>query len=676
VTVGTMAVVVSLDDPAAEDPQRAGAKAAALARALRAGLPVLPGFVITTGADAPPRELVDAARDHWETLTAHDSRPLVVRSSSPIEDAADSSMAGRFTTVVGVSGWDEFANAVELVLESALEVARDDGLADAGASMAVLVQPLVEPKAAGVLFGVDPVTGRPDRRVVAAVSGLPERLVSGEAVGARYELDPRGRRRGFDDGGEAVRLSRRQLRMLAALADRAAEVFGAPQDIEWAIDDRVQLSLLQSRPITTDVTGIPQGSVFGPGPVSETFPDPLCPIEEDLWVEPLRRALASLLDIVGHPANGSPLVATVGGRVALNLDILEATARAPWWAVARRIRTVRSAWRIGRLRRALPGLAEDAARAADDALAAVPPAETLTDRQLVATLARSRDALVSLHAHEMLMGMVLGGDPSHLTASSVALRVLASARAEGISDRDIPRRHPVVLALVPPQVGPHVDLPAQLALPDWTPGEDERAATLREALRMRVRWVQELGARFTWTLGERLARRGQLDDPSQVRGLDLHALEMTVRGLAVTNRQALVTCPTESPPLPMRFRLSADGTPVPATDACADHGTGAGGGRGRGVVHVGVDDVPEGAVLVVDTLDSRLAPLLGRLNGLVAETGSVLAHLAILARESSVPTVVAFPGATRQFAPGTVVTVDGATGEVLPVAGAPTKDGA
>jgi pyruvate,water dikinase len=68
--------------------------------------------------------------------------------------------------------------------------------------------------------------------------------------------------------------------------------------------------------------------------------------------------------------------------------------------------------------------------------------------------------------------------------------------------------------------------------------------------------------------------------------------------------------------------------------------------------------------LVTPTLDPSLAADLPRLAGLVAETGSVLAHLAILAREAGVPTVVGAAGATGQFRAGEQVTVDGDTGEV------------
>ncbi|HVM02474.1 MAG TPA: PEP-utilizing enzyme, partial [Acidimicrobiales bacterium] len=85
------------------------------------------------------------------------------------------------------------------------------------------------------------------------------------------------------------------------------------------------------------------------------------------------------------------------------------------------------------------------------------------------------------------------------------------------------------------------------------------------------------------------------------------------------------------------------------------------------VVHGGGDRPAPGDVLVTRTLDPGLAPVLAGLGGLVAETGSVLSHLAILARELGVPTVVGVPGALERFPPGTVVVVDGTAGEVTAV---------
>jgi pyruvate,water dikinase len=69
-------------------------------------------------------------------------------------------------------------------------------------------------------------------------------------------------------------------------------------------------------------------------------------------------------------------------------------------------------------------------------------------------------------------------------------------------------------------------------------------------------------------------------------------------------------------------------------------------------------------VLVVETLTPSLGPVLPRLSGLVSETGSVLSHLAILAREAGVPTVVGRQGAAAGLAEGTMVEVDGLTGMV------------
>ena len=79
-------------------------------------------------------------------------------------------------------------------------------------------------------------------------------------------------------------------------------------------------------------------------------------------------------------------------------------------------------------------------------------------------------------------------------------------------------------------------------------------------------------------------------------------------------------------------------------------------------------DSRPGDVLVVPTLDPALASALPGLAGLVSETGSVLSHLAILAREHGVATVVAVPDACRRWPPGTIVEVDGIAGSVREVA--------
>lgn len=118
---------VPLDQPSAALPLLAGSKAANLARAARAGLPVLPGFVIPHPASVPeahdPADALtgdlSALRHAWDALSDSGERPLVVRSSSPQEDTDESSLAGQFASVLDVRGWAGFLAAVRTVLDSA-----------------------------------------------------------------------------------------------------------------------------------------------------------------------------------------------------------------------------------------------------------------------------------------------------------------------------------------------------------------------------------------------------------------------------------------------------------------------------------------------------------------------------------------------------------------------------
>jgi pyruvate,water dikinase len=666
-------LVVDLADPAAADPGLTGGKAAALARAAAAGLPTLPGVVLTTAfCDLADRGAdVAGHRATWDAFARAGGyrTPLVARSSSVVEDTAASSMAGQFASVVGVRGYDELAEAVVTVLGSRAEAGAPDE------PIAVLVQPLLDAEVGGVLFGADPVTGRSDRRVVTAVEGSPEALVGGEAEGSRYVLDPDGKAvEETTDGGP--RLANADLRELAGLAAAVADTFGGPQDVEWARDADGTLWLLQSRPVTTEVRGTPAGPVFGPGPVAETFPEPLTELECDLWLPPLREALREAVVLAGaasrSEAEATDAVVAVRGQVAVDMR-LAGEIRTPislWQRLnpipaARRLRV---AWRVGRLRAALPVLAETLIDRVDADLEDVPPLDRLTSRQLVGLLRRSQVALRSLHAHEILMGLLTSTGHNRTTGASVALRVLAQAREDGLSDDQILRRSPIVLALVPPRVAPRAELPPEATAlnvrgdPDG--GNDN--GVRREALRLRIRWLHELTGRAAWELGERLMRSCGVDDPGLVRHLGLDDVEAIATKRAVLFPAQLAAHEhDDGEPLPAWFQLSERGRPIRTRHGAeAGGGTGAGGGVGRGPVTDDVDDPPAGSVLVTTTLTPGLAPLLPRLAGIVAESGSVLSHLAILARESGVATVVGYAGATTDLPVGTDVEVDGDAGRV------------
>ena len=679
------AQVLDLADEMATDPSISGAKAANLATAAGAGLPVLPGFVLTThGAssvtlDGPQSnggpELIAA----WDRLSGHGRTSVVVRSSSTVEDLGTTSMAGVFESVLDVNGWAEFTEAVHTVAASGREV---PGLERA--PMAILVQPMLRPRLGGVLFGADPVTSRRDRIVVAAVEGGPDRLVSGKVDGARYTLTPAGRV--VESVGALDSLARRELRALAGLAHRAANLFGGPQDIEWAIDADGVLWLLQSRAITTlgPDPATAAGALFGAGPIAETFPRALRPLEEDIWLAPLRDGVRTALELTGAASpralQRSPTVVSVGGRLAADLDLLGlAPRRRSLW---RRLdprppaRRLGAAWRVGRLRAAFPQLAEDVVDDLDEVLLAVDSLDQLDEHQLVGLIERAQPALRTAHAYEVLAG-VLGGvghsPATPTTGAGVALAALSAGRAASLSDAEIIAATPGVLALVPPRIGePPVlpDIPHRVASrTNATASEPDAVndrAIQREALRMRVRWLHELMARSAWELAGRLVDRGAIASREDIVHLRLGEVVAIVAGQAaptglIGRRHVPVV-----DELPAAFQLTNDGTPVPfVVERAAANG--AGGGRGSGRVVHAPAAAGDGDVLVVATLDPDLAPLLPRLGGLIAETGSALSHLAILAREFGVPTVVGVTDARQRFPLGSYVALDGATGDVATV---------
>ena len=109
------------------------------------------------------------------------------------------------------------------------------------------------------------------------------------------------------------------------------------------------------------------------------------------------------------------------------------------------------------------------------------------------------------------------------------------AGKDPVSDEEIMHRSPAVLALTGPRVAAATTLPAEVTSFDL--GTDYESANdngiLREALRMRVRWLQELSGRAAWALGERLAATGGLTDPESVRHMTLEDLEALITGRAL-----------------------------------------------------------------------------------------------------------------------------------------------
>jgi pyruvate,water dikinase len=258
----------------ATDASVFGGKAAQLGRAVETGLPV-PGGValawpmvdrLAAGDDVAVAELAAGC--------AAVAAPLAVRSSGIGEDSASASFAGQHESVLNV---DPVA-LVDAVLtvwrsartEAALAYRRRLGL-PAAPRVGVVVQSLVDPDVAGVLFDGNPVTGA-DELVVEAAWGLGESVVAGTVTPDLFRVSPAGevldRRPGRKEvelrpgeGGGTVRrrvppgraaalcLDDDDLGRLRRLAMRCREIFGGTQDLEWALAGG-DLWLLQRRPRT------------------------------------------------------------------------------------------------------------------------------------------------------------------------------------------------------------------------------------------------------------------------------------------------------------------------------------------------------------------------------------------------------------------------------------------
>ncbi len=218
--------VLRLDSPHAT-LERVGGKGASLARMVAAGLPVPPGFYITTDAyrryveenhlgdgilsaaaqaqvNEPatlerasaqiqsllaqgtiPGDIAEMIRQWYGELGADAS--VAVRSSATAEDLPGMSFAGQLETYLNVRGGDDVIHAVKRCWASlwtgrAIGYRERQGIRQEDVSIAVVVQQLVPAEVAGVIFTVNPVTGARDELMIDAAWGLGEAIVSGRVT--------------------------------------------------------------------------------------------------------------------------------------------------------------------------------------------------------------------------------------------------------------------------------------------------------------------------------------------------------------------------------------------------------------------------------------------------------------------------------------------------------------
>lgn len=214
-----------------------GGKAANLSTMIRAGLPVPNGFAV--GLKAFVDGKLDELAEHDIKILLKDKQLYAVRSSALAEDAKGASWAGQFETFLNTKPEDVIAKVEEChnsAKERALAYASNQDLGS-NFEVAVVVQEMVQPKYAGVLFTKDPVTGA-DQLVTEYIEGLGEDLVSGKSDPKRVMINvEQGLELDFD------------YKQLINLAEKTEKLFGMPQDIEWAWADN-KMWFVQARPIT------------------------------------------------------------------------------------------------------------------------------------------------------------------------------------------------------------------------------------------------------------------------------------------------------------------------------------------------------------------------------------------------------------------------------------------
>jgi phosphoenolpyruvate synthase/pyruvate phosphate dikinase len=301
-----MRIVHDLSELGRADLSTAGGKGANLGEMRCLGLPVPPGFVVSTRAYAEQARRWGLAERLSAHLAANEDKAaaseaaelfrsgvllpdiesaireahrrlgagrVAVRSSATAEDLVDASFAGQQETYLDVAGEDEVIASIRscwasLFSPRALHYRRAKGISHLSVEIAVVVQQMVPAEAAGVLFTVDPVQQRSDWMLLSAAPGLGEAIVAGHRRGDTYRIrrEPHGGigrpagspapqsalaivDRDLESPGRSV-LSDAELLELARLGLSLEAHFGCPQDVEFAVAAG-RVFLLQSRPITT-----------------------------------------------------------------------------------------------------------------------------------------------------------------------------------------------------------------------------------------------------------------------------------------------------------------------------------------------------------------------------------------------------------------------------------------
>jgi rifampicin phosphotransferase len=733
-------MTMALTDDRATDAQVTGRKAAMLAQLLKAGFPCVDGMVIPawihqhyqeharTGADGcVPLAHLDRALD--EITDVHRSDLLAVRSSSTVEDTSEASCAGLYTSVLDVQGHASLRDAVLKCWASAGNAAPSPREVVTGAPpMAVLVQRMLEPDAAGAAFATDPKCGDNATVFVSAVRGRADRLMQGETAADEWTVTPSAV---TCVGNSYDAITPDQAVAIAELTRRVSADLSCRAEVEWALlGDRV--TLLQARPITT----VEERTVAWPAPprgqwrrdirLGEWLPEPVTPLFAT-WFLPtvdlrFRRAQWERSGVlVPRPSyrliHGWYYHSPLGDRRSSAL--LEGMLTHPGFAcamlVSRPWPSVTSRIVVARETAALEG-------------------HSLRCRALLGTVAAGFDSMSDRAVVDFVNCVIqLVGDYlwPMLLVGGVAWRAEQALaryyRKAILPDLDEPYHGLLVDREQGEGAAPHAVStldwyrptlgevangsrlePQRVACTDSAdrleqlcrsvlsrhktdPAPFNRLLTLaRDTARLRQRYTGTLTEPWPvlrqalHRLGAALAEKGVIESLEHVHFLTYEELEAALSQRAPARRQELIehrastwarqrtlrpplTLGTAACLLPLLLHRPAAEADGPSSgDVLEGIGVSPGiaTGKARVVDHPARAEVAAGDVLVVRSLVPALAPLIARAAGVAADVGSVAAHMSVVAREYGVPTVVALHSVTHAVRDGDLITVDGTTGRV------------
>ncbi|MGB3514361.1 MAG: glycerol-3-phosphate acyltransferase [Microcoleaceae cyanobacterium] len=230
--------LTSLDERV--DTKVCGEKATRLALLKKAGFNIAEGFVL-------PAKTV--GEFYESTLQFPIKYPLIIRSSAVGEDSDNSSAAGQYQTIYPVNNQTELLDAINICHQSywqssAVAYRRQREIPDA--EMAVLIQPYIFGKVAGVMFTRNPLDGGA-KVIIEALPGGAEKVVGGQLTPVHLEID---KNQPLNQLENQDILPPEIIQELVEKAEAIEAFFhGLPQDIEW-IWDGEKIWILQSRPIT------------------------------------------------------------------------------------------------------------------------------------------------------------------------------------------------------------------------------------------------------------------------------------------------------------------------------------------------------------------------------------------------------------------------------------------